>query len=166
MPRLLTGGYIVLVLYAASAAVGAASRAGMLIPVALPLAAALILAVRWLKPPAELAAWAVFTSLLLGGTYLSTGSPLETGALVIYFGLTALGLFRSPYFLTLAWLIHPLWDFLPRDLPAQLVDLPMACLLYDIPIGLYLLWGARQRRWLPFQLPLRRTAAAGQTRSR
>ncbi|MBP7689753.1 MAG: hypothetical protein KA765_17680, partial [Thermoflexales bacterium] len=60
--------------------------------------------------------------------------------------------FKSPYFLALAWLFHPVWDFVPRDLPPQLLDLPLACLLYDIPIGLYLLWGARRNRWTPIRL--------------
>jgi hypothetical protein len=98
---------------------------------------------------AELVSWAAFTVGLLAGTYLTTGSPLEYLVFMVYIALAALGLFKSSYFLALAWLIHPVWDFVPRTLPANLHDLPLACALFDIPIGLYLLWGSWKKRWQP-----------------
>ncbi len=36
---------------------------------------------------------------------------------------------------------------IPRELPALYVDLPMACILFDIPIGIYLLSASRIKRW-------------------
>jgi hypothetical protein len=86
---------------------------------------------------------------VLGGTYLSTGKPIEYAIFFLYFVLTALGIFKSPYFLAAAWLFHPLWDFLPRTLPDKLHDLPVACALFDTPIGLYLAWGGWKKRWPP-----------------
>ncbi len=61
-----------------------------------------------------------------------------------------MGVFKSSYFLALVWLLHSVWDFVPRDLPILLKDLPNACILFDLPIGLYLLWGSRQKHWQPF----------------
>lgn len=141
--------YIVLLLYLAGLAIGSAAREHMLIPVALPFAAALVLAARVLGPRTELAAWAVLT-VWLGSTYLQTGATRETVAFVVYAGLALLGAFKSPYVLAAAWLLHPLWDFVPRELPALLTDLPAACILFDVPIGLYLLWNARKGRWRVF----------------
>ncbi len=152
MKRVATGIYLVALLFAASWGVSAATRAGVLIPIAVPFALILIVAARLAGPQPELIAWAVFTAGLLGSTYLQTRSPIEYGMFLIYLVLAGLGVFKSPYFLALAWLFHPVWDFVPRDLPPQLLDLPLACLLYDIPIGLYLLWGARRNRWTPIRL--------------
>lgn len=36
------------------------------------------------------------------------------------------------------WLHDPAWDFLPKPWPAAKVDLPVAGLLFDLPIGFYL----------------------------
>lgn len=142
--------YIVLLIIAAGFGVGAATQAGVLIPAAVPFAFALILLMYFMGVKAELISWAAFTVGLLGGTYLSTGSSMEYVMFFIYIVLTALGIFKSPYFLALAWLFHPVWDFVPRTLPHQLHDLPLACALFDTPIGLYLLWGSWKKRWQPF----------------
>lgn len=146
MKRLLQTVYVIGLMMAAGMAIGAAARAGWLIPAAVPFALVLIGLLRLLPAPAERAGWAAFT-LWLGSTYVALGSPIEIGVLVLYGGLAGLGAFRSPYLLSLAWLIHPLWDFVPRTLPPNYIDLPMACVLFDLPIGVYLLWGARARRW-------------------
>lgn len=148
------GVYMIVVLMAASMFIGWASEAGLLIALALPFAAVLILALRVFGPRAELAGWMLFT-VWLGSTYLTTGTKPEIAVFFVFLGLAVLGGFVSPYFLAAAWLLHPLWDLVPRDLPAILKDLPTACLMFDLLIGLYLLWGARTKRWMPFG---RRTA--------
>lgn len=140
---------IVLLLIVVGFGVSAAASADVLIAAALPFALVLILAIRAMGRPPELIAWAAFT-VWLGSTYLSTGSPLEMVLLCAYMVMAALGLFKSPYFLAAAWLFHPIWDFLPRELPMIMINLPTACILFDIPIGLYLLWGARHNRWTLF----------------
>jgi hypothetical protein len=142
--------YITFLIIAAGFGVGAATQAGILIQAAVPFSFALILIMYFMDAKPELLSWAAFTVGLLGGTYLSTGSPLEYIMFFIYIVLSALGIFKSPYFLALAWLFHPVWDFMPRTLPHQLHDLPLACALFDTPIGLYLLWGSWKKRWLPF----------------
>jgi hypothetical protein len=109
-------------------------------------------AVRVLGKKAELAGWAVFT-IWLGSTYLLSAdsiAPVEVIAFLAYLSLGLLGAFRSPYFLIVAWLLHPVWDFFPRALPDVLQDLPTACILFDVPIGLYLVWYARKGRWNVF----------------
>lgn len=141
--------YILLLLYLAGFGIGSAAREEMLIPVALPFAVILVLAVRFLGEKAELAGWAVFT-VWLGSTYLQTGKTIETIIFFVYIGIALLGAFQSPYFLAFAWLFHPVWDFIPRELPDLLKDLPTACIMFDIPIGLYILWFTRKNRWNPF----------------
>lgn len=142
--------YIVFLIIAASFGVGAATNAGVLIQAAVPFALVLIVIMYFMGVKAELISWTAFTVGLLAGTYLQTGSPIEYLMFFVYILLSALGIFKSPYFLALAWLFHPVWDALPRDLPAQMKDLPIACALFDTPIGLYLLWGAWKKRWVLF----------------
>lgn len=141
--------YIVFLHIIAGFAITAAANDKLLITAAVPFAIALILALRFLGLKPELIAWAAFTGWL-GSTYLTTGNPIEYGLFLVYIVLAGLGVFKSPYFIAIAWLIHPIWDFVPRELPELLHDLPVACILFDIPIGLYLLWGARTRRWATF----------------
>lgn len=142
--------FIVFLILAASFGVGAATQAGTLIQAAVPFAIALIVIMHFMGPKAELIAWSAFTVGLLGSTYLQTGETVEYAMFFVYILLSVLGLFKSPYFLALAWLFHPVWDFVPRDLPPLQTDLPLACALFDTPIGLYLLWGAWKKHWDPF----------------
>lgn len=142
--------YIIFLVIAAGFGVGAATEAGVLIPAAVPFALILIVLLHFLKPQAELLGWAALTVGLLAGTYLVTGEVIEYVIFIVYLILTMLGIFKSPYFLAFAWLFHPIWDFLPRELPGHMHDLPLACAFFDTPIGLYLLWGSWKRRWLPF----------------
>lgn len=141
--------YVVLLLILAGFGVAAAANAGILISVAVPFAAVLILGLRMMGAKPELIAWAAFT-VWLGSTYLQTSQPVEYLVLLIYILAAILGLFKSPYFLAAAWLIHPGWDFVQRVLPPQLVDLPKACVLFDLPIGIYLVWGTLVGRLQPF----------------
>ena len=141
--------YILVLLYLAGFGIGSAAREDMLIQIALPFAVVLILGVRVLGKRSELAGWAVFT-VWLGSTYLQTGQTLETIIFVVYICVALLGAFKSPYFLAFAWLFHPAWDFIPRELPDLLKDLPTACIMFDIPIGLYIFWFTWKNRWLPF----------------
>jgi len=143
-----TVGIVVLLIFLGFA-VSAAASAKVLIAAALPFSMILILILRVLGPRPELIAWSALT-VWLGSTYLQTGSPLEIVVLCVYMALAAFGLFRSPYLLAFAWLFHPIWDFLPRELPTLMLDLPMACILFDIPIGLYLIWATRARRLTVF----------------
>lgn len=137
---------IIIALLATSIGVGLAAHADRLIIVALPAALGLIVLLRALGPAAERAAWAIFT-VWLGTTYIQLETPLEIGMALLYGGLALLGVYRSPYFLVGAWLFHPIWDSLPRDLPNHLHALPDACILFDIPIGFYILWAIRHQRW-------------------
>lgn len=135
------GLYAFALLVATSIGVGVAARSH-LIPVALPFAGVLIAALRLIRPGAERHAWALFT-VWLGTTYLQTGAGTETVLAVAYLALALAGSFVSPWFLVGAWAFHPVWDLLPRTLPELLQDLPMACLLFDGAIAVYLAWAAR-----------------------
>lgn len=149
LKRIAVTVYILVLLYLAGFGIGSAAREDMLIQIAFPFAIVLILGVRVLGERFELAGWAVFT-VWLGSTYLQTGRTIETIIFVVYIGIALLGAFKSPYFLAFAWLFHPVWDFIPRELPDLLKDLPTACIMFDIPIGLYILWFTRKDRWMPF----------------
>ncbi len=138
--------YILFLIMLTGSAIGAAAKAGYLIPAAVPFALVLFLILRFMNPKLERIAWAAFT-VWLGSTYVQLGNPIEYGLFFAYIALALLGVLKSPYFLVVAWLFHPVWDFIPRELPELYVDLPMACILFDIPIGLYLLWASRIKRW-------------------
>ncbi len=137
---------VLAIIVASGAGVSAAARAGVLIQAAFPFAVGLVVLLRLFPAPAERWAWVGFT-VWLGSTYLATGAAMERVALVAYMVAAALGAFVSPLYLVAAWLLHPVWDFLPRTLPPLLTDLPVACLLFDLPIGAYIAWAWKQRRW-------------------
>jgi hypothetical protein len=137
---------VVFIVIAAGYGVGAATQAGILIPAAIPFSLVLIAITSRFGPTTELLAWAAITAGLLAGTYLGTGSPIEYVVFLVYLALSALGVLASPLFLAAAWLIHPLWDLLPRTLTGPSADLPVACMLFDTPIGIYLAWAWRRGR--------------------
>jgi len=147
--------FILVTLALISTVVSRAGHAGILTMIAIPLALALIVVWRWLGPQAELVAWTLFV-LWLGLTYVNPAYPAtlprELTVAAIYALLAALGLFVSPWFLAVGLAAHIGWDFVPRDLPAHLHDLPTACMLYDGVLALYGGWQTYMRRWQPLRL--------------
>ena len=140
--------YAIVILLLTSIGVGAAGRRGILIPVAVPFALVLIVALRRLRPSAERWAWALFT-LWLGSTYLQSGGAVERVILAGYGALALAGVLLNPWFLVAAWVAHPLWDLVPHSLPPVLKDLPTACLGFDWVIAAYLVTVAYRRRAQP-----------------
>lgn len=118
--------------------IGLATQLGILIPGAFPLGVLLVLLFYWLPARVQLIGWAVATVWLLSGVYLGT-SDLEYVALIVVVVAAIAGVFWSPWFIAGIWMIHPLWDLLPRELPDHQHDLPLACLIYDLVIGVYLI---------------------------
>lgn len=152
LKRIGIAAYILILIYLAGLGIESAANAKLLIPFALPAAIVLTLFHRAFGARAELTGWAVFT-VWLGSTYLLSSesiAPVEVVMFVAYVSFGLLGVFKSPYFLAFAWLLHPVWDFVPRALPDLLKDLPVACILFDLPIGVYLLWFASKNRWTVF----------------
>jgi hypothetical protein len=47
---------------------------------------------------------------------------------------------------------HIGWDFVPRELPAHLHDLPIACMIYDGVLAIYGGWQSYTGRWTPIRL--------------
>ncbi len=131
-------------------AVGVGGRADVLEIGAVPGALLLVGFYRWLGPRAEHAAWAIFL-LLLGLTYLSPelggNVSMEIGAFMVLAALAAAGWFVSPWFIALGFALHVPWDFMPRTLPPEVAGLPVACLLFDGLVGIYIAWQARSGRW-------------------
>jgi hypothetical protein len=139
----------------ATVAINIATDEGVLIPSAFPFGISLILAARFgplvssrfLGRRAEKYAWLAL-SAWLGLTYFPYGNrALEILALCLYVGCALLSARRFSYLLGSLWLAHPLWDFVPRTLPNFLTDLPRACILFDVPIGCYLIHCARTERF-------------------
>lgn len=124
--------------------IGFATQAGILIPASIPLGVALVGLFSWLSPRIQLTAWAVATAWLLSSVYLGT-SDIEYLMLILIVVAAIAGVFWSPWFLAGAWMIHPLWDLIPRNLPDHQHDLPCACLLYDLVIGVYLIFRIRAK---------------------
>lgn len=118
--------------------IGLATQLGILIPAAFPLGVLLVLLFYWLPARVQLIGWAVATVWLLSGVYLGT-SDLEYVTLIVVVVAAIAGVFWSPWFIAGIWMIHPLWDLLPRELPDHQHDLPLACLIYDLVIGVYLI---------------------------
>ena len=124
--------------------IGLATQLGILIPGAFPLGVLLVLLFYWLPARVQLIGWAVATVWLLSGVYLGT-SDIEYVALVVVVVASIAGVFWSPWFIAGIWMIHPLWDLVPRDLPEHQHDLPLACLIYDLVIGVYLIFRIRAK---------------------
>jgi hypothetical protein len=124
--------------------IGLATELGILIPAAFPMGVLLVLLFYWLPARVQLIGWAVATVWLLSGVYLGT-SDLEYVALIVVVVAAIAGVFWSPWFLAGIWMIHPLWDLVPRDLPEHQHDLPLACLIYDLVIGVYLIFRIRAK---------------------
>lgn len=148
--------FLLVLLVATSAGVGLAARNGVLVIVAVPFAAVLVIVLRTLGATVERAGWALFT-VWLGTTYLQTGAGMETALALVYVALGLVGAFASPWAFVLAWAGHPFWDLLPRTLPPLLVDLPTACLFFDGFIAIYLAWAIWNERW-PIRAPRRDVA--------
>ncbi len=119
--------------------IGFATEADLLLVAAAPLGLLVVGLLAWLPPRAQLLSWAAVTAWLLSAVYLGT-SDLEYLMLVLVFLAAIAGVFWSPWFLAAIWFIHPLWDLIPRDLPEHQHDLPLACLIYDLIIAVYLAW--------------------------
>ena len=124
--------------------IGLGTQLGILIPAAFPLGVLLVLLFYWLPARVQLIGWAVATVWLLSSVYLGA-SDLEYVALIVVVVAAIAGVFWSPWFLAGIWMIHPLWDLVPRDLPEHQHDLPLACLIYDLVIGVYLVFRIRAK---------------------
>ena len=138
--------FIGAVAVATSFVVGWLSATGRLIPGAAPLGVGLVLALAWLSPRWQAGGWAFLTVWLLPLVYAVTKQPVEYIALAVVLGGTLLALWRSPWFLVGVWFFHPAWDLIPRTLPAQMHDLPVACIIYDLIVACYLAWAVSRGR--------------------
>jgi hypothetical protein len=134
------------VLVALTWAIGRAAEGGVLIPAAAALALVPIAAFAPLASGEERLAYAVLT-VWLGSTYTAGGETLELIAFAAIAIVAIMGWLRSPVWLVAAWFAHIAWDFVPRDLPALYVDLPVACIAFDGIIGAWLAWRIAQGRW-------------------
>ncbi len=119
--------------------IGFATQADLLLVAAAPLGLLVVGLLAWLPPRAQLLSWAALTAWLLSAVYLGT-SEIEYLMLGLVFLAAIAGVFWSPWFIAAIWFIHPLWDLIPRDLPEHQHDLPLACLIYDLIIAVYLAW--------------------------
>ena len=123
---------------------------GFLIAAAAPLAIIPILSLGFLRPKEELIGWSVLT-LWLSLTYLATEIDMsltrEVTAFAVIVVLAVLGYLRSSWILAAVWFLHIAWDFIPRELPDYLTDLPLACIIFDGLIGLYIAWRSYNGRW-------------------
>ena len=123
--------------------IGFATQADLLLVAAAPLGLLVVGLLAWLPPRAQLLSWAALTAWLLSAVYLGT-SEIEYLMLIVVFLAAIAGVFWSPWFIAAIWFIHPLWDLIPRDLPEHQHDLPLACLIYDLIIAVYLAWRIRK----------------------
>jgi hypothetical protein len=134
--------YIGVITLGASYAIGFATKYNVLLWAALPLGAVIVALFLWLPPRVQLVGWAVATAWLLSSVYLGS-SDIELVALVVVMVAAIAGVVWSPWFLAAIWFLHPVWDLIPRDLPDQMHDLPLACLIYDLVIAIYLAFRTR-----------------------
>lgn len=127
-----------------------AAGQGLLIAAAAPLVIVPILSLCFLRPKEELMGWSVLT-MWLSLTYLATEIDMslarELTAFIVIVVLAILGYLRSSWILAAVWFLHIAWDFIPRELPEHLHDLPVACIIFDGLIGAYIAWRSYQGRW-------------------
>lgn len=122
-----------------SFAVGIGADAGLLIWGAPLLVLIPILGLHFLQPNECRAGWSLFT-VWLGSTYAVAATTSEILVFVLITALAVAAYYRSTWLFVVAWLGHVVWDFTPRELPELLTDLPIACMIFDGIIGLYLGW--------------------------
>ena len=134
--------YVGLIAVGVSYLIGFATKADLLLVGALPMGLLLVAALAWLPARAQLIGWSATTTWLLASVYLGV-SDIEWLMLIAVIAASIAGAVWSPWFLGAIWFIHPLWDLIPRDLPASQQDLPLACLIYDLIVALYLMWRTR-----------------------
>ena len=101
-----------------------------------------IIGLVWLKSREELVGLGLFT-IWLGSTYASAGTFDELMVFAVVTALALGGVILSPWLFVVSWLSHIAWDFMPRELPDLLHDLPIACMIFDGLIALYLVWRIR-----------------------
>jgi hypothetical protein len=135
--------YIGLATLLLSYLIGFATQYDVLLLAAVPLGFIFIATFFWLPARIQLAAWAVASAWLLSGVYLGS-SDFEVVVLIVVCLMALAGVLWSPWFLVVLWFVHPLWDLIPRDLPEHQHDLPLACLIYDLIVAVYLLWRTRK----------------------
>ena len=135
--------YIAVATLGVSYAIGFATTYDVLLLAALPLGVVIVAVFFWLPPRVQLVGWAVATGWLLSSVYLGS-SDYELVALVVVMLAAIAGVVWSPWFLAAIWFLHPVWDLMPRELPDPMHDLPLACLIYDLVIALYLAWRTRK----------------------
>jgi hypothetical protein len=135
--------YIAIATLGVSYVIGFATSNDVLLWAALPLGVVIVALFFWLPPRVQLVGWAVATGWLLSSVYLGS-SDYEVVALVVVMLAAIAGVVWSPWFLAAIWFLHPVWDLIPRDLPDHMHDLPLACLIYDLVIALYLAWRTRK----------------------
>ena len=123
--------------------IGFATSQNALLIAALPLGLLLVALLFWLPPRAQLLSWAAVTAWLLSSVYLGS-SDIEYLMFFAVMLAAVAGVFWSPWFLAAIWFIHPIWDLIPRDLPDHQHDLPLACLIYDLVVALYLAFRIKQ----------------------
>ena len=143
--------YLVLLVILTSRFVGIAATNHLLIEAAALLPLFPILGLFWLKTKEELWGWGLFT-IWLGSTYASLGSTEELSVFILISCLAITGIVYSHWFLVVAWFGHIIWDFLPRELPEILHDLPTACMIFDGLIGIYIIWRIPYIKNREFQL--------------
>ncbi len=133
------GIWIIVLIMFTGQFVGLSAKYGRLIWAAPILPIIPILGIFWLRPKEQIAAWALFT-VWLGSTYAPLGGISELSVFAFIIVLALAGYLSSPWLLVLAWFGHIGWDFMPRELPELMHDLPIACMIFDGLIGTYLIW--------------------------
>lgn len=131
--------FIIALVQFTSFAVGIGAKAGLLIWGAPVLVLIPILGLHFLQPNECRAGWSLFT-VWLGSTYATNPITSEILVFVLITALAVAAYYRSTWLFVVAWLGHVVWDFAPRELPELLTDLPVACMIFDGIIGLYLGW--------------------------
>lgn len=135
----LVSAYIVALVFVTSFSVQVGAEAGLLIWGAPVLVWIPILGLHFLPPNQRRAGWSLFT-VWLGSTYATAATTNEILVFVLITALAVAAYYRSTWLFAVAWFGHILWDFFPRELPALLTDLPIACMIFDGIIGIYLCW--------------------------
>jgi hypothetical protein len=130
--------------------VGMVSMDQLSLWVAAPVALALIASTLWLPIEGKKIFWLVFT-IWTGMTYAHSGATQEILVFGLIILLAVLGFRVSVNYFAIAWTFHAFWGLMPREHlsheTALLMGhwmLPVASLIFEMTIAVYLFWLARK----------------------
>jgi hypothetical protein len=141
--RMLVGLYVVAVMVIEIMVVGSITMDSSSVLFAGIVALALIGAVIWIPRQAQRLFWVAFT-IWMGMSFAHSGAPLEILVFFAMIAMAVLGYRVNPLYWAIAWELHALWYFFPREHnmgAAMLMGhwmVPLAGFIFETALAVYI----------------------------